>query len=68
MQGNSAETEGAKENGDALGFVDGAGEDNGGLAGEFVEQVDEIEVLVFVGEEEVILEQVCDGLVFVCGD
>ena len=34
MQGDGAETEGAEEDGEALGFVDGAGEDYGGVAGE----------------------------------
>ena len=68
MQRDGAEAEGAEEDGEALGFVDGAGEDDGGLAGEFVEEVDEVDVLVLVGEEEVGLEEGGDGLVFVCGD
>ena len=29
-----------------------AGEDDGGLAGEFVQEVDEVEVLEFVGDED----------------
>ena len=68
VQRDGAEAEGAEEDGDALGFVDGAGEDDGGLAGEFVEQVDEIEVLVLLREEHVRLEEGGDGLVFVRGD
>lgn len=53
VEGDGAEAEGAKEEGHALGFVDGAGEDDGGLTGEFVEDVDEVEVFEFVGDEEV---------------
>ena len=47
-------------------FVYGAGKDDGRLAGELVEKIDEVEVLVFVGEEEIGLEEGGDCLVFVC--
>ena len=68
VEGDGAEAEGAQEDGEALGFVDGAGEDDGGLAGVVVEEGDEVEVFVFVREEEVGLEEGGHGLVFVCGD
>ncbi len=68
VQGDGAEAEGAQEDGQALGFVHSAGEDDGGLAGGFVEEVDEVDVLVLVGDEEVGLEQGGYGLVFVGRD
>ena len=68
VQGDSAEAEGAQEDCDSLCFVYGTGEDDGGLASELVEQVDEVEVLVLVGEEEVVLKQIGDSLVFVRGN
>jgi len=68
VERDGAEAEGAEEDGETLGFVDGAGEDDGGLAGELVEEVDEVDVLVLVGEEEVGLEEGGDGVVFVRGD
>lgn len=51
-----------------MGFVDGPREHDGGLAGVFVEEVDEVDVFVFVRDEKVTLEQGGDGLVFVAGD
>lgn len=53
-----------------MGLVHGAGEDDGGVAGEIGggEEVHEIEVFGFVREEEVVLEEGVDGLIFVGGD
>lgn len=65
MERDSAESQGSEEDCDPLGLVYGSGEDDGGLAGEFGEEVDEVGVFVFVGDEEVGLEEGGDGLVFV---
>ena len=65
MQGDGAEPEGAEEDGEPLSFVDGPGEDDGGLAGELVEKVYKVKILIFVGKEQVGLEQGRYGLVFV---
>ena len=70
MEGDGTEAEGTEEDGEALGFVHGAGEDDGRVAGEGVagEKVHEVEVFVFVREEEVVLQEGVYGLVFVRGD
>lgn len=68
VEGDGGEAEGAEEDGEALRLVDGAGEDDGGVAGVLVEEVDEVEVLVLVGEEGVGLEEGGDGVVFPRGD
>src|SRR5690606_27269728 len=57
VQGDGLEAEAAEEDGEALRFRDGAGKDYGGLAGEFVEEVDEVRVLVHEGEEDEGLEE-----------
>jgi hypothetical protein len=49
-----------------LGFVDCTGEDDSGLTGEFVEEVDQINVLMLMWEEEVGLEECRDGLILIC--
>src|SRR5690606_3461995 len=64
VERNSLKSEGAKEEGNSLSFVDGTGEDDSRLAGEFVDQVDEIGVFVGEGEENVGLEESLDGGVF----
>ena len=69
MERDGAEAEGAEEDGEALGFVDGAGEDDAGLACEGgAEQVGEVVVLELMRDEEVVLQEGADGLVFICGD
>lgn len=68
VQRDSAEAEGTQEDGEALRLVHSAGEDDGGLAGKVVEEIDEVSVLVGVGDEEIALEEGGDGLVLVGAD
>jgi len=55
MECEGTKTQGAQQNGEALGFIDSAGEDDNRLAGFFVDCVDEVHVFVHVGDEEVLL-------------
>ena len=63
MQGDGGEAERAGEDGEALGLVHGAAEDYGLGARVLVQEVDEVEIFVLLGEEEIVLEEGGDGLV-----
>jgi hypothetical protein len=63
VERDGREGEETEEDGDALRVDDGADEDDGGKAREGVEEVDEVEVFVFEGDEEVVLEEGRDGLI-----
>jgi hypothetical protein len=63
VEGDCGEGEEAEEDGETLGVENGADEDDDGVAGEGVGEVDEVEVLVLHGNEEVVLEEGRDGLV-----
>lgn len=68
MERDGAESESPEQDGYSLGLVDGAGEDDDGFRGEFVDEPGYVDVFVFVGDEAVALEEGGDGLVFVCAD
>ena len=68
MERDGAETKRAEEDGDALGFVHGAGEDDGSMAEVLVDEMHEVDVFVLVGDEDVLLDEGEDGLVRVGGD
>ena len=65
MEGNGAHAESAKQDGHALGFQHGPREDDDGLAGELVAQVDQVGVLVHMGDEDVVGLERRDGRVLV---
>lgn len=63
VEGYGREGEETEENGETLSVEDGADEDDDGVAGEGVGKMDEVEVLVLHGDEEVVLEKSRDRLV-----
>ena len=63
MERDGAHAEGAEQDGEPLGFEDGACEDDDCLAGELVAEVDQVCVLLHLREEEVVLDQGGNGLV-----
>jgi len=68
VQGDRAEAQRAEQDGDALGFVYGPGEDDYGMTDGVVEEVDEVDVFVLVGDEEEALQERRDDLMFAGGD
>ena len=68
MKGDGAETEFPQQNGYPLGFIYCAGEDDGGLSGELVDEEDEVDVLVNNWYEEVFLDQGRHSLILVGTD
>ena len=63
MKGDGRETEHAEHDGQFLGVMDGRGEDDDGVCGEFVAEVDEVGVFLGEGAENVVLEEGGDGRV-----
>lgn len=63
VEGDGGEGEETEEDGKTLRVENGADEDDDGVAGEGVCQVDEVKILVLHGDEEVVLEKSRDGLV-----
>lgn len=63
VERDGGEGEETEEDREALSVEDGSDEDDEGLAGEGVREVDEVEVLVLHWDEEVVLEEGRDGLV-----
>ena len=63
VEGDRGETEHAEEDRELLGGVDGRGEDDDGVGGELVAEVDEVGLLLGERAEDVVLEEGGDGRV-----
>ena len=68
MERDSAVAESAEQNGHSLTFVDGAGEDDHGFGGEFIDEPCNVYVFVSVRDEAEALQKGRNGLVFICAD
>ena len=68
MKRDGTKTEFSKQDGYPLSFIHRAGEDDGGLSREFVDQEDEIDVLVNDWYEEELLDQGRHSLILVGTD
>ena len=64
MKRNSSEAKGAKEEGNTLGLVNGAGEDNRRLTDKLIEQVYQVDIFVFMRAKEEVLLEGRDSLIF----
>lgn len=67
MQRDGGEGEEAQEDGQSLGVENGSNKDDERLTGESVREMDEVEILVLHGNEEIVLQKGGNGLVSIDG-